>query len=303
MLAVYELSLNTPRQLGKEIAQSSSPFTLSKAGSCISIEYVERRNDSEGSLCTPFEERAQQDSYTTHIYALDAGWTKDRLPHLSFFNDKTLDAFPELSCNIGTQTAARKAHVSQQRREILTLSNAAQLRNAEATTQTTDRSTEELSSVVAILQSRKQGLLDRIRAKQLVDKAESKPTPRQVLRRHALGRIAEVTEILRMMQQQHRAASKSELHSRTLSEPSSGNAAGRVSFSVAQIQSNSRSSARIPISAEEVMTCLKVLSEELGVPWVKMIESKGISKATFVVLEGEGMSGQEVQRRLMAKEM
>lgn len=303
MLAIYELRPNIQTRVGEEIAHCLSPFKLFKAGLCVGVEYAGKRRSCKGPMSTPFDEKSLQDSYKSHVYALNAVWTRSRHVNFSLFSEDSLDNFPTLACDIGTQTAACKAHISQTRSEILTLSNAAQIRNMKATTSMTDMSMEGASSAVAVLDNRKQSLLDRIKAKQLAGKAMSKPTPCQILREHALGRVGEVTEILRMMYQQHRPESKSKIHDHTLSEFDLGNAPRRVSFSLAQIWNYSKSSVRVPISVEEVLMCLKMLSEELDGTWVRMIESKGMAKAVFVILEGGGISGQEVQRRLITKKV
>lgn len=254
-------------------------------------------------MSTSFIEKALHDSYRSHVYALDSAWTRNRYAHLSFFDDGALDNFPKLAFSIGTQTAARKANTSQHLADILKLSNAAQLRNAKTSTPTEATIAEELSNKIGAVENRKQSLLDRIEAKQLASKLKGKPTAQQVLREHALGKITYVTDILRMMQQQRKAESKSKIYDHTSSDFSSANRSGKVSFSLAQIRDNTKSSSTVPISDHEVKMCLKMLSEELDGTWVKMIERGVTSKAVFVVLEGEGLSGKEVKRRLTTREV
>lgn len=254
-------------------------------------------------MSTLFDEKDLNNLYATHIYALDSACTKERHTHLSFFEDDTLDSFPKLACEIGTQTAAHKAHASQQLAEILTLSNAAQLRNTKIPT--ADRTTESLSNAIAVVERRKQNLLDRIKAKELASKTHNKPTLHQILRKHALGRIEEVTDILRMMQQQQNPESKSQIHTHTSTDfTSTAKQSAKVSFSLTQLKGNIKSSVRVPISDEEVTMCLEILSQELEGGWVRIVERKGgMSHAIFVVVEGEGISGREVQRRLMGTEV
>ena len=303
MLAIYETNTNvgTPKEL--DIIHSLGPFKLVMAGLCTSVEFAGQRKQMGGSLSTLFDEKDLHDSYSAHVYALDSAWTEKRRAHLSFLDDDSFDNFPKLARNIGTQTALRKANISQQRTEILALSNAAQLRSVKVSISGGDSSADEISNAITIVESRKQNLLDRIKAKQLACKATSKPTPQQVLRKHALGRIAEVTEILRMMQQQQKVERNFRSHEHTSTVSCSNNRSGKVSFSLAQIRSNAKVSARVPISDEEVIMCLKMLSEELDGSWVRMIERTSAPKAAFVVIEGEGMSGKEVQKRLMAREV
>ncbi len=299
MFAIDEIGAKVRPCEGKEIARSLSPFKLVMAGSCISIEYVGQRKEAGGSISTLFNEKDLHDAYRTHIYTLDSTWAKERHAHLSFFDEDSLDDFPKLACDIGTQTAARKAHISQQLTEIKPLPNSTQIRNANAPKATGEKSADETLNP----KRRNENLSDRINARHLASQAHGKPTPQQVLRKHALGRIKEVTEILRMMQQQHKGEPKSTTHAHSLNEFNSGNRSGKVSFSLTRLLGNIKSSVRIPISDGEVTMCLKMLSKELEGTWVKIIERKGTSTVTFVVVEGEGMSGKEAQRRLTEKQI
>jgi DNA replication factor Cdt1 C-terminal domain len=303
MLAVYEISLNGEPRANNEITRSLSPFKLTVAGSSISVEFTERRKDVDGPMSTLFDEKNLHDSYRAQIYALDLAWTENRHAHLSFLGDDIVDNFPILACDIGMQTAVRKEHASKNLREILKLSNAAQLRNTELSAAKANRTIQGIPGTMDVVESRIQNLRDRIKGKELASKANAKPTSQQVLRKHALGRIGEVTDILRMMQQQQRKPeSRSKTHDHTMTDFNSANGSGKVSFSLAQLQTNIRSSARIPISDAEVTVCLKLLSEELEGNWVRIVERKGALNAVFVVVEGGGMSGKEVQRQLTAKQ-
>lgn len=249
-----------------------------------------------------FDHKKVHDFYVAHIYALDSAWTKERHSHLSFLEEDSIGKFPRLGCDIGTQTAARQSHISQQRAEILTLSTAAQLRNTTTASSTADSKGEAISNAIAVIESRKQNLLDRIKAKQIASKTNAKPTHHQILRKHALGRIREVTDILRMMQQQQKGEIKSKSRNSEAWEIKSATPAGKVSFSLTQLRNNIKSSSRVPISDEEVNMCLSMLSEEIDGTWVKMIEGRGGSGAIFVVVEGDGPSGREVQSRLSERE-
>jgi DNA replication factor Cdt1 C-terminal domain len=240
--------------------------------------------------------------YKAHIYALDFAWKEDRHAHLSFFQDEALDNFPKIACSIGTQTTARKAKTSQNLADILRLSNATQLRNEKPSSSTRNVIAEEVSNNLAEVENRKQSLLDRIQAKQLASKVKGKPTSQQILREHALGKIAHVTDVLRMMQQQQqKAESKSTSYNYPSSDLLPSQRSSKVSFSFAQIRDNTKSSTTVPISDEEVKMCLRMLSEEVEGTWVKLIERGVVSKAVFVVLEGEGLTGNEVKRRLAAR--
>lgn len=301
MLAIYEVGTDMTPEPCHELAHALSPFKLVKAGAFTSVEYVGRRREVNGPLSILFDEKEIHDSYRAHLYELKSAWESERAGELTIFDAHTLDDFPNLAVEIGTQTASRKAHISQQRAEILALSNAAQANNTKLLAAMGDMNPEELSNTITVVENRKQNLLDRIKAKQLASKTNSKPTPQQILRRHALGRIEEVTDILRMMQQRQKGDTRSSAREQNLRNFTSGAGAGKVSFGLKQLCHNIKSSARVPVSAEEVTMCLKMLSYELDGTWVRIIESRGTSDAKFVVVEGEGMTGKEVQSRLMMR--
>jgi DNA replication factor Cdt1 C-terminal domain len=305
MLAVYEIGVIAMPSPGVEIVQSRSPFKLTSAGSCKSVEYTGQRKEADGRMSISFIAGDLHNFYKTHIYTLESAWKNDRHVHLSFFQDETLDNYPKLACSIGPQTAARKAQSSRNLAAILRLSNATQLRNEKSSSSPQNAITEAGSTKLAEVANRKQNLLDRIQVKQLASKTKEKPTALQILREHALGKISHVTDVLRMMQQHHQKTEfKTKNHNDTSSDlliPAQRSA--KVSFSFAQIRDNTRSSTTVPISDEEVKMCLTILSEELEGTWVKMIERGGLSKAVFVVLEGEGLAGSEVKRRLGVKRL
>ncbi|KAF7506083.1 hypothetical protein GJ744_012234 [Endocarpon pusillum] len=306
MLALYEVKVDIALSDGKDLIQSLSPFKLVTAGSCNIIEFIGQRKKTGKPISSSFVEKDLQESYRSHIYRLESAWINHQHEHLSFFNEDTsLDNFPRLVFSIGTHTAARKAHASKQRAEILKLSSAAQIRNEKASTSRRDPITELIAREITSTERKKQDLLDRIKAKELALKARAKPTAEQILRKHALDRIPEVVDVLRMMQQQQQQQQKGESKSRAYDNNSndfkSANRSGKVSFNRTQIRDNMKSSTSVPISDEEVMMCLKMLSDELDGSWVQMVEAGTTSKTVFVVIEGEGMSGKEVQRRLTAQ--
>jgi hypothetical protein len=305
MLAIYDMGVSAVQSEGKESVHSSSPFRLVMAGSCVSVEYVGARKELCGPMSTVFDEKDLHALYRDCIYTLHSAWTKERPVHLSFFDDDSLDNFPKLACNVGTQSAARKAHSSQKLAEILGLASDAQPRDTKKPTSMGVRNPEHPSNAAIGVKSRNEGLVDRINAKQLAKKTQGKATPQQIVRKHALGRIDEVTEILRMMQQQQQkgdSKSKYQTHDHASTDFSSGNRSAKVSFNLTQLRSNIKSSVRVPISDQEVTKCLELLGDELEGSWVKIVERRGALNAFFVVMEGEGMSGREVQRRLLAKQ-
>jgi len=77
-----------------------------------------------------------------------------------------------------------------------------------------------------------------------------------------------------------------------------------VSFSMKQLQSEIRDSVSVPIGDEEVRLCLRILAEESPGGWMRILESGvGDRKASFVVLEGAGLVGRNVQKMLEEKKL
>ena len=74
----------------------------------------------------------------------------------------------------------------------------------------------------------------------------------------------------------------------------------RVSFSMKQLQTEIKDSARVPLGDDEIKLCLKMLAEEESTKnWLKLLDSGvGDGTSVFVVLEGRGMPGRDVQKIL-----
>ena len=70
-----------------------------------------------------------------------------------------------------------------------------------------------------------------------------------------------------------------------------------------QLQLDIKDSASVPIGGEEVRLCLKILAtEEITRNWLKILESGvGERMSAFVVLEGRGVPGRDVQMALEGK--
>ena len=178
----------------------------------------------------------------------------------------------------GTQTQ-RRQHKATALREHILNKTAAQLPSQEPDVSCLTIQDEPSLPTPSALKARTLSLFDRVKAKQTLLASTSTPTAQQVLRRHAIGRIAEVVEILRMRQQQS----------------SAGRNGGRVSFSSKQVMEIIKQSMSVPIGDEEVRACLEMLSRDVPGGWVtewRVGDVKG------VVLEGMGSSGVEVRKML-----
>ncbi len=254
ILALYEVKADVALSVKDDLIQLSGPFKLATAGSRKSVEFIGQQKKAGGPPSTSFVEKFLQESYRSHIYELESAWIKHQPEHLSFLDeDASLDDFPKLAFIIGRQTATRKAQASQQRAEILNLSNAAQIRNEKVSGSRRDPMAGLISHGITSTERKKQGLLDRIKAKELALKARGKPTSQQVLRKHALDRIVEVVDVLRMMQQQQKGESKSKAYDNNSNDFKSTKRSGKVSFNRAQIKDNIKSSTSVPVSDEEVI--------------------------------------------------
>jgi hypothetical protein len=207
-----------------------------------------------------------------------------------------------LSCTVGTQSAIRQDKSSARRTEILSISNASQQRQqkrlgtpAVSLPESMDKTEVEAAKPVA---SRTQSLFDRIAARQAIKTSSGAPTVADILRRRAVGRIDEIVEILRMKQHQKNVGRNHMLPNTNSTSPTKPGQ--RVSFSMKQLQTEIKDSARVPLGDDEIKLCLKMLAEEESTKnWLKLLDScVGDGASVFVVLEGRGMPGRDVQKIL-----
>jgi hypothetical protein len=197
---------------------------------------------------------------------------------------------------IGAQTLARKEKATTRRIEILGLATKNTVHRIQGNPQKHNTQPEPL--VTPSVKARTLSLFDRVKQKQLANGSNTKPTAESVVRHHAIGRLAEVVEILRMKQQQKRSSSFiSAVH------VSPSKIKTRVSFSLTQLVTEIRNSVAVPIGEDEARMCLKILADEVPGSWIALVEV-GLepNKVTSVVLNGDGMSGLEAQRRLQERE-
>jgi hypothetical protein len=145
------------------------------------------------------------------------------------------------------------------------------------------------------LKSRTLSLFERVKAKQLANAAKGAVTPQSILRQHAVGRISEVVEILRMKQQQ-----KQSTRSQSANDESSSKVkVNKVAFGFAQIVQEIKNSVSIPIQDDEAKMCLELLSKDVEGSWCTMFE---LGSVKSLVLHGTARSGLEIQKELEVKE-
>jgi DNA replication factor Cdt1 C-terminal domain len=313
MLALYEISAEQDQsaklQPGCNVSHKDGPFQLTSSGAAgnmrVCVEYVGAPDlDARSFMRSPFSEKDLQYLFELDLLCLYQASRNKSNTHLSFLSGSLAD-FPLLSCTIGTQSTIRREKSSARRMELLSISTASQQRQQKKVSTQADPFTEtsdETGAEVALaVKSRTQSLFDRIAARQAVNTSSSIPTAADILRRHAVGRISEIVEILRMKQQQKSVCRNHLLSNTNTTSPT--RLGQRVSFSMKQLQVEIRDSASVPIGDDEIRLCLKMLADEDATKnWLKMLDSGvGERMSVFVVLEGSGMPGRDVQRILAEK--
>ena len=318
MLALYEFSPdNLPVFLSRfEVKHKLSPFKLTSslgvAKSRISVEYGPPSSGgvhSDGSTCCPFNEKNLQCLFRADLLVLYKTSLNTRKTYLAFL-DRPIADFPLLTCELGKQSAIRQKTASVRRAEILDLSARAQsrqqnLKSARSGVDNLADKEEKTEVEVALaVKSRTQSLFDRIKTKQALNASSTAPTAADILRHHAIGHVGQVVEILRMKQQQKNRSRLAFAGARSEIGLFGATGGGKVSFSMQQLQTEIQDSLSVPIGSEEIKVALELLAEErnkIG-NWLRIVENgTGERKRKFVVLEGEGMAGREIQRRLEEK--
>jgi hypothetical protein len=191
---------------------------------------------------------------------------------------RTVQDIPLLAFEMGAQTAIRQNKASGTLKHIMS-------------GRKTELSMDELSisdageNTNTTIKSRTLSLFDRVKAKQLANAAIDTPSAEALRRKHAVARMAEVIEILRMKQQQK------------LRGYGGAGAGGKVSFAWKQLLGELRASMAIPMGDDELKLCLEILSKEVNDGWCTVFEL-GSSKS--VVLMGTPRSGSEIAKALKA---
>lgn len=220
----------------------------------------------------------------------------DNSAHLDFIHGD-LSEFPLLRCEIGAQTEQRIAKASAARTEIMDVAKASQNRQNTKPTIKQELEIENATPEQASqkLKSRTLSLFERVKAKQLANAANGAPTPQSILRQHAIGRISEVVEILRMKQQQKQTGG----FNSAIDESPSKVKVNKVAFGFAQIIQEIKNSVSIPIQGDEAKMCLELLSKDVDGTWCTMFE---LGNVKSLVLQGSAQSGAEIQNELQLKE-
>ena len=268
MLAIYEIE-DAETGTQSEVKHNKCPFKLVILGvgsnACNTVEYIKTCYLDEHQETCLYENAIRRFSST----------------------DTTSASIPLLAFTRGTQTQRRQQKATALREHILNKAPPQaqprpQPQEADMSSLTIKDATTPVTTPSA-LKSRTLSLFDRVKAKQTLLASTSTPTAQQVLRKHAIGRIAEVVEILRMRQQQS----------------SVGRSGGRVSFSSKQVVEVIKQSMSVPVGDEEVRACLEMLSRDVPGRW---LTEWRVGDVKGVVLEGVGSSGVEVKKLLESGE-
>lgn len=303
MFAISELAADHQVAVSVEntVSHSKSLFKLTTASSHTCLEYVgagAKKTYRGGINHNPFNEKCLQALFKADAMSLYlTSMAKVDIPtHLDFLNGP-LSRFPLLRCDIGAQTEQRMAKASAARDEIMEVAKASQTRQNTKPTIKQELGTEDAKPEQASqkLKSRTLSLFERVKAKQLANAAKGAVTPQTILRQHAIGRIGEVVEILRMKQQQKQSAGS---HPTNDDLPSKVKV-NKVAFGFAQIIQEIKNSVSIPIQDNEAKTCLELLSKDADGSWCTMFELGSVKSLVF---KGNAKSGIEIQRELELKE-
>ena len=301
IIAISELAADHQVAMSSEntINHSKSLFKLTTASSHTWLDYVgaaSKKTYRGGLNRNPFNEKCLQALFKADVMSLYLTAKADGASHLKFL-DGPLSKFPLLRCDVGAQTEQRMAKASAARDEIMDVAKASQIRQNAKPTIKQELGTENATPEQADqkLKSRTLSLFERVKAKQLANAANGAPTPETILRQHAIGRINEIVEILRMKQQQKQSAGSDP----ATDGPSSKVKVTKVAFGFAQIVQEIKNSVSIPIQDDEAKLCLDLLSKDVDGTWCTMFK---LGSVKSLVLQGGAKSGVEIQKELELKE-
>ncbi|KAG9775146.1 hypothetical protein KCU88_g5161, partial [Aureobasidium melanogenum] len=300
MLAMYELddpSASDP-MAGQLLKHKNGPFRLTltlSGGDAVryNVEYLGSAKCGNGNreLNPSFDEKGLQQSYEAQVRAVFTSQCSREQADWLFLDDGDVSQFPRLELTMGVQTQARKLKAATARKEILGLSSQAQTRSgAQFPSATSISANIGGIETPAVVKDRTLSLLERVRAKALASSTVTPDTPEAIVRRYAMGRIQEVVEILRMLQQRKLA---SNFNSSVHSSPSK--VRGKVSFSLHQLINDIKGSLASPLGEAEIKMCITILANDVPGMWVSVFT---VGKVQSVVLNGHGLSGIEVKKML-----
>ncbi|KAL2423285.1 hypothetical protein ABEF95_004137 [Exophiala dermatitidis] len=297
MLAMYELDEASDPGVGQLLKHKNGPFRLTltlSGGDAVryNVEYLGSSNcgDDNRELDPSFDGKSLQQSYEAQVRAVFTSQCRREQADWLLRDDRDMSQFPRLELTMGVQTQARKLKAATARKEILGLSSQAQNRPGAQFSSAASTSADNAGLETRVVKDRTLSLLERVRAKALANSTVTPDTPESIVRRYAMGRIQEVVEILRMLQQRKLA---SNFNSSVHSSPSK--VRGKVSFSLHQLVNDIKGSLAAPLGEAEIKMCITILANDVPGMWVSVYT---VGKVQSVVLNGTGLSGIEVKKML-----
>ncbi|RMD42044.1 hypothetical protein DV735_g3098, partial [Chaetothyriales sp. CBS 134920] len=258
MLALFEVPWQQQQQ-HQGIANRAllphnrSPFRLVISGAGVAARYL-----VEYCSELAYDETRLLQSYDELVRSVcEPSSTEKRASFIS----EGIEQYPLLSYTQGSQTARRQERSSAVRNHILNV-----------TRQGNPKPHRTLS------------LFDRIKTKQSLALLQPSPSSSQLLYRHALSRIGDVVEILRMKQNQRAVVAASSCNKLTLS--------------MSQAVSTVKGSLSVPMGEDEIRLCFKILAEDAEGDWLRLVDIGGFQS---LVVQGRCARGEEVKRQLMSK--
>ena len=289
ILAMYEVEDKSAIPAKATLVCTQSPFKLITSGVGSNrrnfVEYV--GTDIEGDIQS-WSEKRLQDGYKFYI---DLAYLHGKRDKLSFIHGPVGD-YPLLAFAIGAQTAARQQKATELRKHVLA-KPAARQTSPEFSNLSLSGPDSPPQACKAV-KARTLSLFERVKAKQATNAATLAPTSEAVLRRHAIARIDEVIEILKMKQRQ-----KLNFMIEPANYTSCETPLRRVSFTMTELIKIVKGSMTSPMSNEELKCCITILAREAPGFWIRRLDMDGV---LCIVLQGNGPVGEEVQKMIKAKE-
>lgn len=255
----------------KTVRHVKSPFRLIVSGIGTSrrqlIEYLgyEKQSRKNGRIITQrvsdFNDQDLQALYEANVTRVSSS------RQLS----GAVEDFPQLEFAIGAQTAVIQNKASETRKLILG-GRKPDLDFGKLSVKDKD----EPEPVKHTVKSRTLSLFERVKTKQQANAAVKTLDAQGVRRKHAIGRVGEVVEILRMKQQQKlRGLSRGR----------------KVSFALQEIVGELNASLGVPMGDDEIKLCLEILAGGVSGGWCTIFE---LGATRSLVLTGAGKSGAEI---------
>ncbi|RMZ78823.1 hypothetical protein DV738_g3590, partial [Chaetothyriales sp. CBS 135597] len=284
MLALYEVPWQQEVIANRAVLpHTRSPFKLVISGTGVAarhlVEYCSEQVYDETRLLQGYSELVQ----------LVCGLGNTETSHK--FISEAIEQYPLLGYTQGSQTTRRQERSSAIRNHILNVTPQGKPNSQPAAEPDLSRLSISGSEgappqIAASTKSRTLSLFDRIKTKQSLALLQPSPSSSQLLYQHALSRIGDVVEILRMKQNQRAVVAASTCNKLTLS--------------MSQAVSTVKGSLSMPMGEEEIKLCFKILAEDAEGDWLKLVDMGGFQS---LVVQGRCARGEEVRRQLMSKSL